>query len=248
MALDTAVERKRCTMAREVQLEQTTTAVRVPIGDHWLQGDIGIPVESHGIVVFAHGSGSSRHSRRNQYVARALECRGLATLLIDLLTPTEEAIDDRTAQYRFDIELLADRLTVIVDWLRRRKETSSVPIGLFGASTGGGAALVAAAARPQDIGAVVSRGGRPDLAGAALPRVTSPTLLIVGGLDTPVIQLNRDAMRHMRAEVTLEIVPGASHLFEEPGTLERVAELAGNWFSRYLQKASPMRPSGRTFA
>ena len=235
-------------MARDVQPEQTTTAVRVPIGDQWLQGDLGIPVQSHGIVLFAHGSGSSRHSRRNQYVARALERRGLATLLIDLLTPEEEAIDDRTAQYRFDIEMLADRLTAIVDWLRRRKETLSLPIGLFGASTGGGAALMAAAARPKDIAAVVSRGGRPDLAGAALPRVTSPTLFIVGGLDTPVIQMNRDAMRQMRAEVTLEIVPGATHLFEEPGTLERVAELAGNWFSRYVQPATSAATADRTSA
>ena len=218
------------------------TAIRVPIGDQWLQGDLGIPGEPHGIVLFAHGSGSSRKSPRNQYVARVLERRGLATLLIDLLTPEEEIIDDRTAQYRFDIEMLADRLVTIVDWLRRRNDTSSLPIGLFGASTGGGAALMAAAARPREIGAVVSRGGRPDLAGTSLARVTSPTLLIVGGLDTPVIEMNRDAMRQMHAKVTLEIVPGATHLFEEPGTLERVAELAGNWFSRCLQPALPARP------
>jgi dienelactone hydrolase len=218
------------------------TAIRVPIGDQWLQGDLGMPGEPHGIVLFAHGSGSSRQSPRNQYVARVLERRGLATLLIDLLTPEEEAIDDRTAQYRFDIEMLADRLVTIVDWLQHRNDTSSLPIGVFGASTGGGAALMAAAARPREIGAVVSRGGRPDLAGTSLARVTSPTLLIVGGLDTPVIQMNRDAMRQMHAEVTLEIVPGATHLFEEPGTLERVAELAGNWFSRCLQPALPARP------
>lgn len=218
------------------------TAIRVPIGDQWLQGDLGMPGEPHGIVLFAHGSGSSRQSPRNQYVARVLERRGLATLLIDLLTPEEETIDDRTAQYRFDIEMLADRLVTIVDWLRRRNDTSSLPIGLFGASTGGGAALMAAAARPREIGAVVSRGGRPDLAGTSLARVTSPTLLIVGGLDTPVIEMNRDAMRQMHEEVTLEIVPGATHLFEEPGTLERVAELAGNWFSRCLQPALPARP------
>ena len=139
--------------------------------------------------------------------------------------------------YRFDIEMLAGRLAVIVDWLRQRTETASLPIGLFGASTGGGAALMAAAARPQTIAAVVSRGGRPDLAGAALPHVTSPILLIVGGLDTPVIQMNRDAMRQMRAEVTLEIVPGATHLFEEPGTLERVAQLAGDWLAERLRRA-----------
>jgi len=228
-------------MAPEVQ-KRRTAEVRVPIGDQWLQGDLGMPAELHSIVLFAHGSGSSRHSPRNQYVARALERRGLATLLIDLLTLEEEAVDDRTAQYRFDIELLADRLVTIVDWLRRAKETSALPIGLFGASTGGGAALMAAAARPREIGAVVSRGGRPDLAGTSLARVTAPTLLIVGGLDTPVIQMNRDAMRQMHAEVMLEIVPGATHLFEEPGTLERVAELAGHWFSRCLQPAVPARP------
>jgi len=219
-----------------------TTPVRVPSGDQSLNGDLGIPPQSHGIVLFAHGSGSSRHSPRNQYVARALEHRGLATLLIDLLTPEEEAIDDRTAQYRFDIPMLAGRLVTIVDWLRHRRDTASLSIGLFGASTGGGAALMAVADRPREIAAVVSRGGRPDLAGPSLAKVTTPTLLIVGGLDAPVIQMNRDAMRQMHAEVTLEIVPGATHLFEEPGTLERVAELAGNWFSRCLQPALPARP------
>ena len=222
--------------AREVA--GSPTPVRVPIGDRWLSGDLGLPAGAHGIVLFAHGSGSSRHSPRNQFVARALERRGLATLLIDLLTPGEEAIDERTTQYRFDIEMLAGRLAAIVDWLRSRENTSSLPIGLFGASTGGGAALMTAAARPKEIAAVVSRGGRPDLAGSALPLVAAPTLLIVGGLDTPVIQMNRDAMRRMRADVTLEIVPGATHLFEEPGALERVAELAGNWFSRHLQPPS----------
>jgi putative phosphoribosyl transferase len=222
-------------MARDVQSQ--TTPVQVPIGDQWLQGDLGMPARAQGIVLFAHGSGSSRHSTRNQYVARTLERRGLATLLIDLLTPREEAIDERTMEYRFNIEMLAERLAAVVDWLRQRTETASLPIGLFGASTGGGAALMAAAARPQTIAAVVSRGGRPDLAGAALPHVMSPTLLIVGGLDTPVIQMNRDAMRQMRADVTLEIVPGATHLFEEPGTLERVAELAGTWLAERLHRA-----------
>ena len=218
-----------------------TTPVRVPIGDQSLNGDLGIPPKSHGIVLFAHGSGSSRHSPRNQHVARALERQDLATLLIDLLTPQEEVIDDRTAQYRFDIPMLAGRLVTIVDWLRRRTETASLPIGLFGASTGGGAALMAAADRPHEIAAVVSRGGRPDLAGPSLAKVTTPTLLIVGALDTPVIQMNRDAMKQMRGEVKLEIVPGATHLFEEPGTLERVAELAGNWFARHLQPAASTR-------
>ena len=218
-----------------------TIPVRVPIADQWLDGNFGTPPQASGIVLFAHGSGSSRHSPRNQFVARALEGRGFATLLIDLLTPAEEAVDIRTAELRFDIEMLAGRLVAIIDWLRRRPETASLPIGLFGASTGGGAALMAAAARPQAIAAVVSRGGRPDLAGAALAKVTTPTLLIVGGLDTPVIQMNRDAMKQMHGEVALEIVPGATHLFEEPGTLERVAELAGTWFERYLQPALSTR-------
>jgi len=224
-------------MGRGADVSRSTTPIRVPIGERWLPGDLGFPAQAqaHGIVLFAHGSGSSRHSPRNQFVARALERRGLATLLIDLLTPEEEAIDDRTAQYRFDVEMLAARLATIVDWLRRRKETSSLPIGVFGASTGGGAALMAAAARSKEIAAVVSRGGRPDLAGNALPLVAAPTLLIVGGLDAPVVQMNREAMRQMRAKVTLEIVPGATHLFEEPGALERVAELGGDWFGRYLQ-------------
>jgi dienelactone hydrolase len=228
-------------MAREKKSESTKTSIEVPIGDQSLQGELGMPADPHGIVLFAHGSGSSRHSPRNQYVARALERRELATLLIDLLTPEEEVIDDRTVQYRFDIAMLAHRLVTIVDWLRRRKETAPLPVGLFGASTGGGAALMAAANRPHEIAAVVSRGGRPDLAGPSLAKVTTPTLLIVGGLDTPVIQMNRDAMKQMRGEVTLEIVPGATHLFEEPGTLERVAELAGNWFARYLQPALSTR-------
>jgi dienelactone hydrolase len=217
------------------------TSVRVPIGEHWLNGDLGIPVEPRGLVLFAHGSGSSRHSPRNQFVARTLEQRGLATLLIDLLTADEEAIDVRTAEFRFDLDMLAGRLVAIVEWLRHRAETASLPIGLFGASTGGGAALMAAAARPHEVAAVVSRGGRPDLAGGALGRVRAPTLLIVGGHDEPVIRMNRDAMAHMSAPVTLEIVPGATHLFEEAGTLERVAELAADWFTRYLKPAAATR-------
>jgi putative phosphoribosyl transferase len=227
-------------MAREKQSNATTMTIQVPIGGQSLQGELGMPSDPHGIVLFAHGSGSSRHSPRNQYVARALEGRGLATLLIDLLTPQEEAIDDRTGQYRFDIPMLAGRLVTIVDWLRRGEGTALLSIGLFGASTGGGAALMAAADRPREVAAVVSRGGRPDLAGAALAKVAAPTLLVVGGLDTPVIQMNRAAMKQMHAEVTLEIVPGATHLFEEPGTLERVADLAGNWFARHLQPALSM--------
>ena len=164
-------------------------------------------------------------------------------MLIDLLTEDEESVDERTAHLRFDIEMLAGRLVAIVDWLRKRRDTASLPIGLFGASTGGGAALVAAAARPHEIAAVVSRGGRPDLAASALPRVTTPTLLIVGGLDAPVIQMNREAMAQMPGEVVLDIVPGATHLFEEPGALERVATLAGNWFSRNLEPAYDAGPA-----
>lgn len=228
-------------MARGTSSENTRTSIQVAIGNQSLQGDLGMPAGAHGMVLFAHGSGSSRHSPRNQYVARALERRDLATLLIDLLTSEEEAIDDRTAQYRFDLAMLASRLVTIVDWLRGRKETAPLPIGMFGASTGGGAALMAAADRPHEIAAVVSRGGRPDLAGPSLGRVMTPTLLIVGGLDTAVIQMNRDAMVQMHGEVKLEIVPGATHLFEEPGTLERVAELAGLWFARYLQPALSKR-------
>jgi len=213
--------------------------VRVPIGREVLYGDLALPSAAQGIVLFAHGSGSSRHSPRNQFVARALQQRDLGTLLIDLLTPQEEAIDDRTAHLRFDIPMLAARLVAIVDWLRATTDTAALRIGLFGASTGAGAALMAAAERPSQIGAVVSRGGRPDLAGRSLSRVTTPTLLIVGGFDAPVIQMNRDAMRQMSAEVRLEIVPGATHLFEEPGTLERVADLAGQWFARYLRPTQP---------
>ncbi|HEY7442464.1 MAG TPA: alpha/beta family hydrolase [Vicinamibacterales bacterium] len=227
-------------MAR-IETRRSRIPVQVPVGGAWLRGDLGLPADAHGIVLFAHGSGSSRNSPRNQYVARELEARGLATLLIDLLTPAEEQVDDVTAQYRFDIPMLASRLVTIVHWLRSRPDTSSLSIGLFGASTGGGAALIAAAHRPQDIAAVVSRGGRPDLAGEALVQVRTPTLLIVGGLDTAVIAMNRDAMRQIPGNVKLEIVPGATHLFEEPGTLERVAELAGSWFVRYLQPAVSAR-------
>jgi dienelactone hydrolase len=209
--------------------------ISVPAGDARLPGELTMPPNARGLVLFAHGSGSSRFSSRNQFVARALEQRGLATLLIDLLTSDEEALDRHTAHLRFDIPLLAGRLVAIVEWLKRQPQTQLLPVGLFGASTGGGAALMAAAARPGDIAAVVSRGGRPDLAGTALPNVAAPTLLIVGGDDTPVIAMNRDAMRQMRGVVSLEIVPGATHLFEEPGTLEHVAALAGDWFGRHLQ-------------
>jgi putative phosphoribosyl transferase len=212
-----------------------TRPVRVPVGPVALHGDFGLPPKPLGLILFAHGSGSSRHSFRNQFVARVLERHGFATLLIDLLTESEEAIDQQTAHLRFDIGLLAARLVAIVDWLGRTPETAGLPIGLFGASTGGGAALVAAAERDQ-VGAVVSRGGRPDLAGSVLARVKAPTLLIVGGRDEPVIGMNREAAAQMPGEVGFEIVPGATHLFEEPGALERVAALAADWFTRHLKR------------
>jgi putative phosphoribosyl transferase len=212
--------------------------IQVPAGGVHLHGELTIPNDAAGIVLFAHGSGSSRFSSRNRFVARALEQRGLATLLIDLLTPDEEALDRHTTHIRFDIPLLARRLVAIVDWLKMQPVTAPLTIGVFGASTGGGAALMAAAARPNQIGAVVSRGGRPDLAGEALGHVSAPTLLVVGGADTPVISMNREAMRRMRGTVSLEIVPAATHLFEEPGALARVAQLAGDWFTQHLRSTS----------
>ena len=212
----------------------TDPLVHVTAGSIVLEGNMSIPDAAHGIVLFAHGSGSSRHSPRNRYVAEELQRRGLATLLIDLLTVEEEQVDMRTARLRFDIGLLASRLVFATDWLAREPQTRQLKLGYFGASTGAAAALVAAADRPERVAAVVSRGGRPDLAGAALPHVAAPTLLIAGGDDTPVIGLNRKAYALLNVEKRLEIVPGASHLFEEPGTLEQVAHFAGEWFERYL--------------
>jgi putative phosphoribosyl transferase len=210
----------------------TEEAVKIPpVG---LSGDLMIPARATGIVLFAHGSGSSRHSRRNRYVASVLQEGGLATLLLDLLTEAEEEVDLRTRHLRFDIGLLAGRLGEATDWLQHETQTRHLPVGYFGASTGGGAALVAAAERPRAIGAVVSRGGRPDLAGLALRRVQAPTLLIVGGEDYQVIELNRQAMDEMRCEKELSIVPGATHLFEEPGALEQVSQLALSWLKRHL--------------
>ncbi len=209
--------------------------VHVRIDSVALEGNLIVPSSATGIVLFAHGSGSSRFSSRNRYVASTLRQGNLGTLLIDLLTPLEETRDNVTAELRFDIGMLADRLAGTVEWLRAQPELREKRVGLFGASTGGGAALVAAAARPKEIHAVVSRGGRPDLAGAALPRVEAPTLLIVGGDDIQVITMNRQAYDQLRCERRLEIVPGATHLFEEPGTLERVAELARDWFTHYLR-------------
>ena len=214
-----------------------TRAVTITAESVTLAGDLAIPTDARGVVVFAHGSGSSRHSPRNRFVAETLRDAGLATLLMDLLTEAEEVEDLRTHALRFDIALLARRLVGATDWLTQQPEMKPLTIGYFGASTGAGAALVAAAERPDLIGAVVSRGGRPDLAGSALGAVRAPTLLIVGGSDLPVIAMNRDAMRQMRAQTPqtqLEIVPGATHLFEESGALEAVAALARDWFARHL--------------
>jgi dienelactone hydrolase len=211
--------------------------VRIPAGDVTLSGDLVAPPDARGIVLFAHGSGSSRLSPRNRQVAAILRQGGLATLLMDLLTRDEEAVDARTAHLRFDIGFLAGRLGAATEWLQKKAETRALPLGYFGASTGAAAALVAAAERPEAVRAIVSRGGRPDLAGSALARVQAPTLLIVGGDDYAVIEMNREALAQLTAEATLEIVPGATHLFEEPGTLDEVARLARAWFERWLARA-----------
>jgi putative phosphoribosyl transferase len=210
---------------------------QIPSGQILLEGELLVPVGASGVVLFAHGSGSSRHSPRNQFVARTIREAGVGTLLFDLLTQEEETVDIRTRHLRFDIGLLAERLVDATSWIKRGTDTSHLKVGYFGSSTGGGAALVAAAIVGEDIGAVVSRGGRPDLAGDALPKVKSPTLLIVGGLDYPVIRMNEDAYRQLRCEKELKIIPGATHLFEEPGTLEEVARLAADWFQRQLRSA-----------
>ena len=211
-----------------------------------LHGTLALPPTATGIVLFAHGSGSSRFSPRNRYVASVLQQAGLGTLLLDLLSGDEEEQDLLTRRHRFDIGRLARRLVGAIDWLGEDERRRMLPVGLFGASTGAGAALVAAADRPARVGAVVSRGGRPDLADDALAVVEAPTLLIVGGRDEPVIDLNERARDHMRAEVELVVVPGATHLFEEPGALETVARLASGWFLRYLpaHSASAQAPGG----
>jgi dienelactone hydrolase len=211
------------------QGEVQIAANRVP-----LEGALEIPAHARGLVLFAHGSGSSRHSSRNRRVARALQGSGLATLLFDLLTKEEERLDANTGHLRFDIDFLASRLLLATRWASQENRTAALRVGYFGASTGAAAALVAAAQPDADIGAVVSRGGRPDLAGHALSRVRAPTLLIVGGADEPVIPLNEEAYEKLHGVKRLEIVPGATHLFEEPGTLEMVAELAARWFAEYL--------------
>ena len=206
----------------------------LPADDVELEGHLAVPEGADGLVIFAHGSGSSRHSPRNRHVAEMLRDGGLGTLLVDLLTAEEESVDIRTGNFRFDIALLAERVAGLAEWSRRDARTGDLNVGLFGSSTGAAAALRAAARLPGDIAAVVSRGGRPDLADAALGEVESPTLLIVGGRDEPVIHMNREAKEQMHAPVELKIVPGASHLFEEHGKLDQVARLARSWFLDHL--------------
>ncbi len=206
----------------------------VPAGLLTLAADAVVPPRPRGLVLFAHGSGSGRRSPRNRHVARALEAHGLGTVLLDLLTPDEETLDAETGHLRFDIDLLARRLLGAADWLADEPDTGGLPLGLFGASTGAAAALIAAAARPRRVGAVVSRGGRPDLAAHALTRVHAPTLLIVGGEDHPVLELNREALTRLPGPKRLAVVPGAGHLFEEPGALDEVATLAAGWFVEHL--------------
>ena len=212
-------------------IEQRT--VRVGVGRHTLEGDLSVPAHARGVVLFAHGSGSSRFSARNKHVAAVLQESGFAPLLIDLLTPNEEEVDRLTGEYRFDIGRLAERLVRSTEWLAAEDATASLTLSMFGASTGGGAALVAAAEVPDRVAAVVSRGGRPDLAGDALERVLAPTLLIVGGKDDVVLELNRAALARLRAPTRLEVIPGATHLFEEPGALDEVARHAAAWFQTY---------------
>src|SRR5688500_12554455 len=219
-------------------MHSTTMAsrpVEITIHSALLHGDLILPSAAGGLVIFAHGSGSSRHSPRNRHVAEHLHEAGLGTLLFDLLSQDEEREDQYTGHLRFDIGLLADRLARVTAWAAEDEQTAELAVGYFGASTGGGAALVAAAQQPDRVAAVVSRGGRPDLAGKWLRKVHAPTLLIVGGYDAPVIRLNEQALRELAAPIKrLEIVPGATHLFEEPGTLDQVAVLAAGWFTRHL--------------
>ncbi|NLF31159.1 MAG: hypothetical protein GX591_09770 [Planctomycetes bacterium] len=211
-------------------------AVEIRVEGVALLGDLAVVPDALGIVIFAHGSGSSRFSPRNRFVAEVLQDARIATLLMDLLTTDEETVDNRTSRLRFDIPMLADRVIAATDWARREGELRGLPVGLFGASTGAAAALVAAAQRPETVAAVVSRGGRPDLAGDALEKVCAPTLMIVGGDDTPVIEMNRSAMDRMRSDTRLDIIPGATHLFSEPGALERVACLAAEWFDQWFRR------------
>jgi putative phosphoribosyl transferase len=233
------IEEQREAVMRAMETAATAwQAVRIEGAGVTLQGDLFVPPAATGVVLFAHGSGSSRHSPRNREVAESLHQSGLGTLLFDLLTTAEEAEDRWTRQFRFDIPLLARRLIASTDWIVAHGQTN-LPLGYFGASTGAAAALIAAAERADLIGAVVSRGGRPDLAGRALERVRAPTLLLVGGADREVIGLNELALDRLRCDKRLVLVPGATHLFEEPGALESVATLAGEWFVRCLALPSP---------
>jgi len=226
---------------QKLEFDAERREVAIDVDDVTLDGTLVVPRDANGVVLFAHGSGSSRHSPRNRYVAQVLHTQGTATLLFDLLTRHEESMDQYTGELRFDIPFLAKRLVAATRWIANDASTRDLKVGYFGASTGAGAALVAAAELPKVISAVVSRGGRPDLAGSALGLVRAPTLLIVGAEDTPVIAMNREALSHLKCpDKKLAIIPGATHLFEEPGTLEEVANLAAEWFSRhftFVQKA-----------
>ena len=215
-------------------MSEQETPVKIPVGNVVVEGNLTVSSGAKGVVLFAHGSGSSRFSPRNQYVAKVFNKAGFGTLLFDLLTQDEDEVDMATAEFRFNIDLLAQRLIGATEWLKKDPKTKNLAFGYFGASTGAAAALIAAAKLPSDIAAVVSRGGRPDLASDYLGKVAAPTLLLVGGLDTVVIELNRKAMSQMVSEKKLEIIPGATHLFEEPGKLEEVAKLSTDWFLRYL--------------
>jgi putative phosphoribosyl transferase len=223
----------------------TRRPVRLEVAGTVLNADLSLPAGSKGLIIFAHGSGSSRHSSRNRTVAEVFEQRGFGTLLLDLLTEAEERADLVTAEFRFDIELLANRVAGALDWAHLQGSTGSLALGLFGASTGAAAALIAAAERPALAQAVVSRGGRADLAGGALHSVTAPTLLIVGGRDDVVLHLNREALLHLNGPKELQIVAGATHLFEEPGALDRVSQLACEWFDRYVRQESGRIGEGR---
>jgi len=220
------------------------TPIAIRVDGDWIAGDLTIPHDADGIVVFAHGSGSGRFSSRNRFVAQSLNDDGFATLLLDLLTEHEEQLDRVNREHRFDIPLLARRVVAAVDWCRSDARTLALPIGLFGASTGAAAALVAAGTRPHAIAAVVSRGGRPDLAGDMLEHVLAPTLLIVGGADAVVVDLNQLALERMRCSRRIAIVPDATHLFEEPGALDQVCGLASHWFARHLHSAAPASSTG----
>lgn len=209
--------------------------MKIPVGEVVVEGTLTLPPATKGVVLFAHGSGSSRYSTRNQYVAKEFNKATIGTLLFDLLTQEEEETDIVTAEYRFNIPLLAERLIGATEWLRNDPKTKRLAFGYFGASTGAAAALIAAAKLPSEISAVISRGGRPDLAGKYLSNVVAPTLLLVGGLDTEVIELNRQAMNQMKVEKKIVIIPGATHLFEEQGTLEEVAKVSIDWFLKHLR-------------